>query len=154
MPEEVKRKLDRLTEVAEELTQEIDTLQSATGQQNNTVLRRLTRNKRVMILVLISFLVDIGVTIGLAVTINHTANTTDKVNNITARLNYGQDVQRRKVLCPLYQIFVDSKSEAARKTYPKGVKEYDRVFGIIQRSYNVLECNKPIPAVPKPPGVK
>lgn len=133
-------KRDELTEQARNLVSEINKLNSDTGTKLEVVTKRQRRNTKVMVLVLLSFLADIIVTLVLGFTIHATAENTDKVDKITQRLDYQQDVTRKKVLCPLYQLFVDSRSEEGRKAYAKGPAEYDRVFNQIQDSYNAINC--------------
>lgn len=137
-----RNKLDALSEKADELVTEINRLSTGTGRQLEGVEKKQRRNAKIGLLVLLSFVIDVVVTVVVGFTVFETSSNTDKVDKITQRLDYQQTVTRKKVLCPLYQIFVDSKSAEARKTYVKGPKEYDRIFGIIQDSYNTIECAK------------
>lgn len=148
MPERIPERLQALTDTAEELVKEVNRLNGVTGPRVQGITTRLRRNQKILWVVVVSFLVDIVVTAVVAFNAYKTQENTTEIETIQGRLNYSQDVQRRKVLCPLYKIFVDSKSEQGRATYPEGPEEYDRLFGIIETSYKALECNKPVPEGP------
>jgi hypothetical protein len=51
-----------------------------------------------------------------------------------------QTTQRQKALCPLYQVFLDSKSPEGRAAAPDPLK-YDHAFKVIQEGYDALECS-------------
>lgn len=143
-------KLHALTQTANDLVNEVNKLNEGTGKSVDSLTTRVRRNQHVQIIVLASFILDILLTVVLAINISHTQGNADRLNDITQRLDYNANVQRKQVLCPLYKVFVDSKSDAGRQAYPKGVKEYDRLFNILQGSYNALQCDKadlkPLPA--------
>lgn len=137
-----RNKLDELNEQAKGLITEISKLNEETGNQISGVSKRLTRNQKIMWLLVATLLLTVITTVVLAFTVASTRENTEKVDAITTRLDIQQTVTRQKVLCPLYQIFVDSRSEQARKTYPRGPEEYDRIFNIIQTSYDTIKCGE------------
>jgi cell division protein FtsB len=138
-------RLEALSQTAEELVTELNQLNQGTGREVSGLKIKVRRNQRVMAVVIASFLLDVVLTAVLAVTIHD-------VDKLTSRLEYSQKVQRARVLCPLYKIFVDSRNDQARATYPAGPAEYDRVFNIITDSYKTLNCvNVDQPIAPSRP---
>ncbi len=146
-------KLDILTDTANDLVSEVNKLNEGTGKSVAGLSTRIRRNQRVQAVVIASFVLDLILTVVLALNVSHTQTNADQLHAITDRLDYNANVQRKQVLCPLYKLFVDSRSDAGRKAYPKGPKEYDRLFGILQGSYNALQCDKadlkPLPSHPQ-----
>ncbi len=93
----------------------------------------------------------ISVAIDIVLTLFITSNAIS-INHLTARLDYAQTVNRQRALCPLYQLFLDSKSEVGRSRAPDPVK-YDQAFVVIQDGFDALKCtefiNKPVPPFQK-----
>ncbi len=136
-----REKLEALTQTANDLVAGVNALNAGTGVKVASLSTRIRRNQKVLWIVIASVVLDIAVTLVVTFTVVNTRENTDKLNDLTARLNYSQNVSRKQALCPLFKIFVDSKSDAGRKAYPQGVKEYDRLFGIIEGSYRSLQCD-------------
>lgn len=133
--------LARLTAVAYELVDNVNKLNRDSGKQLVTLTHRAKRNRQMIWMLIGSFLVDVVLTILLAagfVSVNDNAN---KIESVTTRLDMSQTIGRQRALCPLYQIFLDSKSDAGRKRSPQGPEAYDRAFKTIEDGYNALECN-------------
>lgn len=135
-------KIAALSQIANDLVNEVNKLNDGTGKKVDSLTTRVRRNQHVQLIVLASFALDIVLTVVLGITISHTQANANRLNDITHRLDYNANVQRKQVLCPLYKVFIDAKSEAGRQHYPKGAKEYDRLFGVLQGSYNALQCDK------------
>lgn len=135
-----RNKLDDLTEQAGELVAQINHLNAGTGVEVEGLNKKVRRSQKMMILIGVSLVANLVLTVTVAFTVRSTVENTDKVDTVTQRLDYQQDVTRKQVLCPLYQIFVDSKTEQGRQAYPKGPKAYDENFAIIEKSYNVIQC--------------
>jgi len=62
-----------------------------------------------------------------------------RVDGITHRLDATVTTQRQKALCPLYQVFLDSRSARARSASPDPAK-YDHAYEVIGDGYRVLDC--------------
>lgn len=135
-------KLDALTEVANELVQEVNTLNQG-GKQVENLTTKVLRNYKILWLCIASLVGLFVVTVILGITVYTSQNNSEKLDKLTQRLDYSQTVTRKQVLCPLYQVFLDSKSEQGRAAYPKGPAEYDRLFATLERSYKVLHCTPP-----------
>jgi len=151
MPDRIPERLSALSDTAHDLVKEVNRLNADTNTSVTGVNKRLRRNQKILSLVAISFAVDLIVT-GIGLYAIHTTSDNQKdVRQLTARLDNNQQVQRRKVLCPLYRILLDSKSEDARRVYVKGPDAYDRVFKTIEDGYNALQCSLPLPNQPITP---
>ncbi|MCA1839910.1 MAG: hypothetical protein LC723_06215 [Actinobacteria bacterium] len=151
MPDKIPQRLEALSETAHELVQEVNKLNAETNTRVAGVNKRLHRNQKIMWMIIASFIVDIGVTGTVAWAVHTASNATHGVRQVTDRLDNSQQVQRRKVLCPLYQAFKDSKSEKARQAFAKGPKAYDKVFKVIDEGYVALNCSAPLPNAPITP---
>jgi hypothetical protein len=66
---------------------------------------------------------------------------TDRIDKIATQTLATQTAQRQRALCPLYGIFVDSKSAEgrARSADPE---QYDHAFEVIEEGYRFLECDQ------------
>lgn len=135
-----RNKLDALSEQAGDLVAEINKLNEDTGRTLEGVNTKVRRNQRMTWLVGLSLLADLIVTVVLGFTLHQTSTTADKTDKVTDRLNYSQNVTRQKVLCPLYEIFINSKSDVGRQRHPGGPAEYDKIFVTFQQSYDVIKC--------------
>lgn len=133
-------RIDALTETANDLIQEINKLNTGTGKSVESLNTKMRRNKHIMWVVIASLIVDIAITVGLTLTVNNTQQNSERIDKITQRLDYNANVQRKKVLCPLYEIFVNSRSEAGKAQYPQGPEAYDKTFDSIQGQYDALNC--------------
>lgn len=143
MPEEVKRKLAILTETAHELTEEIKKLDEETGSQTRTLIQRMTRNQRVMWMVIGSLLLDLTITVVLALTVHGTSENNHRLDQITQDVQRVQTIQGEKVLCPLYQQFLNSDTPKARKLAElngQDMKVRAQAFKVIREGYNTLGC--------------
>jgi hypothetical protein len=135
-----RNKLDDLTEQAGELVTQINRLNAGTGVEVEGLNRKVRRSQKMMALIAVSLLANLILTVAVAFTVHSTVENTQQVDAVTQRLDHQQNVTRKQVLCPLYQIFVDSKSDQGRKAYPQGPKEYDRVFKVIEKAYDTIQC--------------
>lgn len=133
--------LARLIAMADELAQETRQLGGSTADTVERLGKR-ARTNRVLIYGLIgSFALDIMLTIVLAFGFVGLQQQSDRLDTITQRLNVAQTVQRQKALCPLYQVFLDSKSPEARAR-SVDPKKYDEAFKTIEDGYNALKCSE------------
>lgn len=131
-PEPTGDRLAQLTEVARELLDEITELKEEGGEQFVSLARRARDNRR---MIWVAIVLTVATGLGLfQVTLN-----ADHINGLTHRLDVAQTTQRQKALCPLYQLFLDSKSPQARKAAPDPAK-YDHAFEVIEDGYRVLNC--------------
>lgn len=152
MPESIPRRLEALSQTANDLVTAVNGLNDETNQRVMGVNKRLNHNKKLMWIVIISFIVDLSLTGTMAWVFHQSRETTQDVKAITKRLDYNSQVQRRKVLCPLYQLFMDSKSEQARASNPNGPAAYDKAFKVIEEGYNALNCAAPLSKGPITPA--
>lgn len=145
-PDKSERMIE-LIGLANTLINEIETLADDSGKQFVSLAHRARTNRMLIIATAASVLFDLLLTIILAfVGVGWHDNTT-RIDALTQRLDTAQTVQRQKALCPLYQVFLDSKSKVGRDAAPDP-KKYDHAFVVIQQGYDVLECNKYITGNP------
>jgi alpha-glucuronidase len=132
MTDQEAEKLDRLILAARELGQEVEELAAESGVQFVS-LAKTARHNRIMIWgVVAGGILDILLTIALGLF-------GFQLSSLTDQLNTTQTTQRQRALCPLYGVFLDSKSAAGRKAAPDPDK-YDHAFEVIADGYRVLGC--------------
>jgi hypothetical protein len=132
-------RLRALTETAHELIESVQELNRESGNQLVGLTQRAKTNRKLIIGLAISLFIDFLLTIPLTfgfVVLNDTARATEKN---AAQLRYNSTVQRQKALCPLYQVFIDSKSPE-RRAAAQDPQKYDQAFVVIEDGYKVLKC--------------
>lgn len=133
-------RVNRLISMAVELTGEVEELARESGTQF-TSLARTARKNRIMIWTLMASLaLDVLITVVLTLIGITAVDNTKRLNTITDDLATQQTESRRRALCPLYGIFLDSKSEAGRERAPDPEK-YDHAFEVIEEGYLFLGCD-------------
>ncbi|QES45279.1 hypothetical protein DEJ49_33615 [Streptomyces venezuelae] len=131
--------LKRLTELATQLIEETKALSGESGKEFAKVSRRMRRTDRTVVLLIGSMLLDVAFTVLMGFGYVRVDGNTDRIDELTHRLDVSQSDTRQKALCPLYQLFRDSKSAAGRKAAPDP-KAYDHAFEVIEDGYRVLDC--------------
>lgn len=132
-------RMARLINLAVELTGEVEDLARDSGHQF-TSLAKTARTNRLMIWGVIGGgLLDVILTIVLGVVGAGVIDNTNRLDDFSKNLAAQQTEQRRRALCPLYGIFLDSKSDAGRNAAPDKAK-YDHSFEVIEDGYRVLGC--------------
>lgn len=141
-----------LVEAAQHLMVQVDALGKEGGVQFTSLAKRSRSNRRLGIIAISGLVLDVVLSVVLSIgLIQVRANETD-IHRLTDRLNTSQTVTRQQALCPLYQIFLDSRTPAGRAAAPDKAK-YDHAFEVIQKGYDVLGCASFIAQPsPKPPG--
>lgn len=139
MTEKKPDRVDRLIQMALELNEGMEELAQDAGKKYTT-LAVASRRNRAMIWGLLAGGVMVAVlAVVLAFSVVGLRSNTDRIDAITTRLDTTNTEQRRRALCPLYQVFLDSESEQGRKAAPDPEK-YDHAFDVIRKGYDVLEC--------------
>lgn len=152
MTEKIPGKEERTAELialATQLISEVDELSKDSGTQFVSLARRARTNRILIVITIGSVMIDLALTVVLAIIGTGMQHNTDRIDALTQRLDNAQTVQRQKALCPLYQIFLDSKSAAGRKAAPDP-KKYDHAFVVIRQGYDALECDQYITGTPSP----
>lgn len=130
-----------LITLAEQLISEIEDLAHDSGKQFVSLAKRAKVNRMLITVTAASVLIDLIITVVLTMVGIGWQHNTDRIDSLAQRLDTQQTVQRQKALCPLYQIFLDSKSAAGRKAAPDPEK-YDHAFVVIKQGYDALQCDK------------
>lgn len=146
MPEEgtTPERADRmvmLISLAETLIGEVDELSKDSGKQFVSLAKRARINRLLIVGAIGSVIIELALTAVLAVLGVSMVHNTQRIDALTQRLDLAQTVQRQKALCPLYQIFLDSKSPQGRAAAPDP-KKYDHAFVVIADGYKVLACDQ------------
>ncbi len=148
--EQIPPKEDRqahLIALATSLISEIDELGTKSGDQFVSLAKRAQTNRRLIFVVIAGGVLDLLLTIVLGFTVTGMVANTNRIDTLTQRLDTAQTTQRQKALCPLYQIFLDSKSPQGRKAAPDP-KKYDHAFVVIADGYKALQCDQFITGAP------
>lgn len=132
--------MDRLADAANDLNSTLNRLNRETGSALQGLSRVARTNRRAIIALAVSLAVDVALTVVLGGMWSRQQHNTERLNALTARLDYSQTVQRQKVLCPLYTLLI-----ASEKTEPPGLTEDQRTqraasFKVIHDGYDVLDC--------------
>lgn len=133
-------RLTRLTELASEIIQELESLVTDSGNQFVSLAKRAQTNRRLIVVTIASLVLDVVLSVFLTLGIVQIKHNEHQISTLTNRLDISQTVQRQKALCPLYQLFLDSESPAGRAAAPDPIK-YDHAFVVIRDGYNVLGCS-------------
>lgn len=148
-PEHKAARVEELISIGSALITEVNELTKDSGDQFVSLAKRARVNRMLILATAASCFVDLVLTVVLTVVGVGMQHNTDRIDSITKRLDYAQTVQRQKALCPLYQIFLDSKSPQGRAAAPDP-KKYDHAFVVIKQGYDALECSKYITGTPSP----
>lgn len=132
-------RLARLTEVAQALLDEITELKQEGGEQFVSLAKRARSNRRMIWAVIAGCMLDVALTVAFGFGLMRVDSNANRIDDLTHRLDVAQTTQRQKALCPLYQIFLDSKSPQGRAAAPDPEK-YDHAFQVIEDGYKVLNC--------------
>ena len=138
-PEPTGDRLTQLTEVARELLEEITELKEEGGEQFVNLAKRARSNRHMIWALVVSLALDVLLTAGFGLGLMRVDSSNDRIDALTQRMNVAQTTQRQKALCPLYQLFIDSKSPEGRKAAPDPEK-YDHAFQVIEDGYQALNC--------------
>lgn len=141
MTDQEAEKLDQLLTQAQLLTDQFATIAKDSGRQF-TSLAHTARQNRIMIWALATggAVLTLVCVILVFLVIGQRSNT-DRIDKIATQTLATQTAQRQRALCPLYGIFVDSKSAEgrARSADPE---QYDHAFEVIEEGYRFLECDQ------------
>lgn len=132
---------EELITLAAQLINEVDELAEGSGKQFVSLARRARTNRMLILITIGSVIIDLVLSVVVIYVLAGMQRNTDRIDSLTARLDQAQTIQRQKALCPLYQIFLDSKSPQGRKAAPDPEK-YDHAFVVIQQGYDALECDQ------------
>src|SRR5882762_10052531 len=137
----------QMIDLAQQLLGEIENLGEKSGNQFVSLARRARTNRILITVTIVSVAIDLAITVVLALIGTGMQHNTDRIDSLTQRLDTAQTVQRQKALCPLYQIFLDSKSPQGRAAAPDP-KKYDHAFVVIADGYKALQCDQFITGAP------
>lgn len=134
-------RVDALIRAATELNNQVVQVAQESGTQFVSLARAAKMNRMLIWLIagagaLLTLVTLVMIFLWLGVREN-----TDRIDKVATQTSVVQTVQRQRALCPLYGVFLDSKSEQGRKNAPDPEK-YDHAFEVIEEGYRVLECGQ------------
>jgi hypothetical protein len=139
--EQESERLARLTELAGELLNEVQSLTEGSGEQLAALSRREKANRRMIQVIIVGIVAIVGLVAALTVALVQVDSNADRIADLTLRLDTSQSLYRRQALCPLYQVFLDYQTPDSRKRAPDP-EQYDRAVSLIKQGYKVLKCEK------------
>lgn len=129
-----KNELNELKIASLELIQDVRTLTKKTDNASIKLAKTAKINRRLIYGLTVSLFLDICLTVIIAVNTNRSLDNSHEIKEI-------QTSQRKDALCPLYQLFLNARSNAGRKAAPDPIA-YDKAFEVIQDGYNALSCKE------------
>jgi hypothetical protein len=140
MQEHEKAELEALVEAAAGIQDRVQRLAADEGVQFETLAQKAHRNRMLATSAIVGVFISLLILTALAFVGVGMQRNTDRIDQLTQRLDAAQTTQRKKALCPLYQVFLDSKSPQGRAAAPDPQK-YDHAFVVIQQGYDALHCS-------------
>jgi hypothetical protein len=134
-------RLGELIDLGNRLVAEIESFTKEGGQQFVTLAHRARSNRRMIVVIGVSLLLDVMITIATVFGWVQVSRNEQNITALTNRLDTAQTTLRRNAFCPLYQVFLDQKSAAGRAAAPDP-KKYDQQFAVIQNGYDTLGCSQ------------
>lgn len=114
----------RLREDIATFSEEVAALDQKLGDAQQRINRTVRSTRRMVIGLVVSLALDLGLT--------------GMVTWNAYRLAAVQERTSNEVLCPLYQLFLDSYHPERQP--PERLAEYERSFEVLRESRRVLEC--------------
>jgi hypothetical protein len=124
------------------LTRIVKQLNNDMGQQIVRLSLVAAKNRRIIWILACSLAFDIALTIAMGVGYVDVQHNARNIGAVADRLTVAQTVDKQKALCPLWQLFLDSRSPRARDANPQGPEAYDKAFAIIESGYAALRCRE------------
>lgn len=129
---ETKERLDKLSVEADDLADAVRTL-TRTAEQ---ITKRTRRSETVIACLVVSFILDVTLTVLVLIGLNSVSDAQKQVEQTQAN----GLIIRQQVLCPLYQLFLQSYSIQARNNNPRGPEWYDHAFATLRAGNQALKC--------------
>jgi hypothetical protein len=142
MQERERDELETLVNAASTLMDRVTVLARDEGVQFTELARRSKQNRILSVISITGLILDVILSIALAFG-------GYQLQHLTHRIDVSQTTTRQKALCPMYQVFLDSKSAAGRNAAPDP-KKYDHAFVVIKEGYEALNCDEFISGNPAP----
>lgn len=132
--------LVELTQLARDLIARINELNKDSGTAVVRLAQATKIHRRWINVILVGFILDIALTIAVAVGGAGIAANNHRIDAVNARLDEAQTTQRAKVLCPLYQLFLDSEKFVPPNQTPEQAANRTAAFVTIHAGYDALDC--------------
>lgn len=130
--------IEQLTQAAIELVAKVNELNKDAGTELVSLTNRTRWNRNMIWALTASFILDIALTITMALGFLQIQHNSDSIAKIQA-------TTQSQVLCPLYQQFINAdtpKSRELARVNGQDMKARDEAFRVIHHGYDVLGCKK------------
>jgi hypothetical protein len=132
--------ISRLEQVARDLSVNVDNLNSDSVKHFNEISRVSRLNRRLIIATAIGLILDITLTVLLGFGFNAIRENDAKISNVTAKLDFSENVVRKEVLCPIYKILLSAKNQNSANSYPAGPAAYNAFYAQLEQSFKAIDC--------------
>ena len=129
-----------LAEAARQLVQKVDGINVKTGDTIVGLGTATKNNRRMILIVAVSVILDLLLTGLVFFGLSGVNDNSQRLSQVTERLDLAQTEGRQKSLCPLYTLLLGAKSDKARAVNPDGPAAYDKAFKVIEEGFNGLHC--------------
>lgn len=142
VPEPTNSEIEALTAAAGALLERMNDVDRSSGATILHLAQVARSNRRLIRVTIAGLVLDAALTIAMAIGgMSITANS-HRIDQVNARLDAAQTVQRAKALCPLYRIFLDSEQFTPPNQTPEQAASRVEAFRVIHEGYEALECAK------------
>lgn len=131
--------------IAQELVAQVSRLSHDSAEQYVQVAKVAKRARFLSMLTAVSIILLALLMAGLGFGMAELNQNSDNINLLAKEVQAKQKLTEEEALCPLYNLFLISKSPERRAQHPAGPKAYDEAFEVIQDGYDALGCKKEMP---------
>jgi len=156
-PDAAQESLDRLADAAPRIVEELHRIGRDSGEQfvslarqDAATLKLVRRVRRFNWALAASVLLDIALSVALAVSLVQLDGNTRRISTLTERLDISQTTTRKDTLCPLYTLLLSGDTAAARQQSVDKV-QFDHSFAVISAGYKALGCTAVVSKAVPPP---
>lgn len=122
---------------------QLSTVSAALGGVQTTVseLTRRLRQSRVLIVILVvSFVLDIALTVGLTFLAVRQQDVTARQQQQADEIQQVQTRTSQQVLCPFFRLVLGFQRATSAQNYPLGAATYNDAIHQMQQAYQELQC--------------
>lgn len=132
--------LGALTAAAQELITKINDLNEDTGNAITNVTKQSNTTRKYVWWLAFSFALDLILTVAMLFVVNGQQTNADRIAVLTEHNSVTQTITRQQVLCPLYQLFLDSRQYQPPPPDPEARARQEAAYKTIQAGYDAIKC--------------
>lgn len=133
-----------LTRAANDLIEEIEALNRASGTTLVDLAQRSRRNRRLILATAVGLVLDVALTVAMAIGWAGIARNNHRIDQVNTRLDNAQTTQRAKALCPLYRVLLDGERFTPPNLSPEQTQARANAFKVIHAGFDALNCKEVI----------